>query len=236
LTTTTRITAEPGKGEDVPLEERLLALGWERDMDSPRVGQAQVEDLDLHRQARDDDRRVADVDLGLGARRMSLGHGDERRPGFELTRHRGDDRPDRRFADLAALLIDEPLPDPPRGVALLARRCEVVGQPGPDRRLVPPDRWSCPWRDLPGRRQRRGDGLADRPPMDLVAARQAADRDSQISGPLSTLGQNRSSTVLKDTAFRLPPCGRLWTANDPARSGHQSDLEVPAARVLLAPS
>ena len=59
-------TAEAREGDHVPFEERLLALGTERDVDrDARMGEAQLEDRDLRSLAADEDIREAEVDLGL---------------------------------------------------------------------------------------------------------------------------------------------------------------------------
>ena len=50
---------------------------------------------------------------------------------------------------------------------------------------------------------------------------------TQQSGPLSILGQNRSSTVLRGTGSRLQPSAGLRTANKFARLGGQSERQVP---------
>jgi len=73
--------AESRERLEVPFEQRLLALRGEGDVDRPgRMGQAQVEDLDLGQDAADPDTRLAEVGLALGAGRMDLGHGHEHRP------------------------------------------------------------------------------------------------------------------------------------------------------------
>ena len=73
--------AESRERIEVPFEQRLLALRGEGDVDRPgRMGQAQVEDLDLGQDSGDPDARLAEVGFTLGAGRMDLGHGHEHRP------------------------------------------------------------------------------------------------------------------------------------------------------------
>ena len=170
--------AEPCEGGDVALEERLLALRSEGDVDrDPRVGEAQLEDRDLRLLAADEDVRQAEVDLGLLA---GLVVGDDRDLDVievQLAAARADVPADGRLGDIGALLVDQPLPDPAGGVALLAGRDGVLGQPAPDRLGVGADRRLGAGLDgLAGRRDRAREGLADRPPVHPVAACQLADR------------------------------------------------------------
>lgn len=102
------------------LQEGLLALGGEGVVDRlRRMGEAQVEALDRREVPGDPDARLAEVDPRLLARRMVLGHGHEWRARLELALQRGDDGPDGRLGHDRALLVEEPRPDPPGGVALL---------------------------------------------------------------------------------------------------------------------
>ena len=169
---------EPGERDDVALEERLLTLRSEGDVDrDARVGEAQLEDRDLRALAADEDIREAEVDLRFGA---GLVVGDDRHVHvveMQLAAAGPDVPADRRLGDIGTLLVDEALPDPAGGVALLAGRDGVLGQPAPDRLGMGADRGLGAGLDgLARRRDRRRQGLADCPPVDLVPTRQLADR------------------------------------------------------------
>jgi hypothetical protein len=170
--------AEPGEGGDVALEERLLALRAEGDVDrDARVGEAQLEDRDLRALAADEDIGQAEVDLGFGA---GLVVGDDRDVDVievQLAAARPDVPADGGLGDIGALLVDEALPDPAGGVALLAGRVGVLGSARPDRLGMGADRrLGAGFDGLARWRDRGREGLADRPPVHPVPARQLADR------------------------------------------------------------
>jgi hypothetical protein len=72
---------------------------------------------------------------------------------------------------------DQTLPDPPGGVALLARGVLVCDEPGVDQRRPLVDRRARTHRiDLPSRRDRVIEGLAHRSTMRAMTIRQLTDR------------------------------------------------------------
>ena len=130
-----RHPAEAVEGEDMTLEQGRLVLGEEAQGDPlRRCGQAQVEQVDDDGLARDDHRRLPEVDLGLPARLVEPHDGHVRDPRAELGPEMPDDVADGRLRDLRIVLLDQALPDTARGVALLARRVPVGDQPCPDDR------------------------------------------------------------------------------------------------------
>src|SRR5581483_5398460 len=78
---------------------------------------------------------------------------------------------------LDAVLVDQPLPDPPRRVPLLTRRLPIRDQPLVDQRPIRAQlRRRAPLRLLTRRRHGRGQRLPHRPSMHPVALRQRPDR------------------------------------------------------------
>lgn len=165
------------------LQERLLALGGERAVHCfARVRQPQGEQEDLGADPVEVDPEIREVDLGLRGGRVQLR--DEsllRGPaGFseDLRAAPRDVVPHRGVGQLAhRVLVDQPGPDPPGGVTLLARRDEVLAQPAVDDRLrrVQLRRgeraWLAWWR---GRRVQR---LAHRAPVHPVPGGELPDRE-----------------------------------------------------------
>ena len=87
--------------------------------------------------------------------------------------------PDLALGDLRAVLLHQALPDPPRGMTLLARRIAVGFKPSVDQRVVLPElRSGSPPGQALGRRQRRGQRLAHRPAMNTVLDRQRSRRET----------------------------------------------------------
>ena len=170
-----RHPAEALEGDGVSFEERLLALAREADMDgSPRVGEPHDEHRELGQHAVEPDADPAEVDLRFLARGMQLGDGHLDAAGLELAAQPADVGAHRRLGDGGAALVDEALPDPPRGVALLARRAEVGDQPLSDDLHVRTELRRQAGRPLARRRQRRPERLPHRAPVHAVAARQLA--------------------------------------------------------------
>ena len=83
-----------------------------------------------------EDAHLPEVGLRLLAGRMQLGNGHLGAPRLELATQAPDVGAPRRLGDTRAALVDEALPDPPRGVALLTRRAQVGHQPRADRLAV----------------------------------------------------------------------------------------------------
>jgi hypothetical protein len=72
---------------------------------------------------------------------------------------------------------DQPLPDPPGGMALLAQRVLIGDEPRIDHRHPLVDRRARPHRiHLPRRRDRVIEGLAHRPTVHAMTIRQSANR------------------------------------------------------------
>jgi hypothetical protein len=169
--------AEPLEGDDVALEERLLALAAVRHVDrSTRMRQAQLEDRDPGLLEPDHYVGQPEVDLSLLARQV-VGHdGDVVIDEIELAAGLADEPADGGLGEVRALLVDEALPDPACRVALLVMDHLVLGQPAPDGVRVRADRRQRSRGDPAHWRDRGGQRLADRPPVHAVAAREFADR------------------------------------------------------------
>ena len=105
---------------------------------------------------------------------MQLGDRHDLAAGLELAPQAGDAGADRRLGDRRAVLIDEPLPDPPRRVPLLAGRAQVGDEPLPDDLHVRTELRRRSGRLLALRRQRRLQRLPYRAPVHVLAARQLA--------------------------------------------------------------
>ena len=128
-------TAEVFEGQHVALQERFLSLGGEGDVKRfARVRESHHEHPALHDQPGDRGVELTEVDLGLRAGQMCLR--DRHLPGLQpeldpatrdMTRHR-------HLRARGLVLSDEALPDPPRGVALLARGVLIGQKPGIDHR------------------------------------------------------------------------------------------------------
>ena len=155
--------------------------------------QPQLEQMDLRAPAAQQHPRFAPVDLALDPGRVQLRH------------ERLSDLPERQAAlthiaadlalrDLRAVLGDQALPDPPRGVTLLARRIAVRPKPRIDHLPIRAELRRRPaHRRTLGRRDRRRQRLPHRPPMHPVTRCQRPDRE-----PLTI-------TIAPDLLERLHP-------------------------------
>ena len=170
--------AEEAEGLHVRLEEGLLRLPLEgHDEGGARVAGAHQEEVDPGPLTGEFDLCLAPVDLRFHARVVHLRHEDlvDRiaqlaPPATHVLAHR-------RLGDAGAVLVAEALPDPFRGVPLLARRLPVREQPLLDQRPVRPQLRRPPPLGAPARRRPgRGKRLTHGPAMDAVAARQLPDR------------------------------------------------------------
>jgi hypothetical protein len=171
-------TAEVLEGQHVTLQERFLGLSGERDVKRfARVRQSHHEHPALHDQSGDHGVELAEVDLGLGTGQMRLrnrhlmGQQPELHPTTrDVTRHR-------HLREGRLVLGNQPLPDPPCGMALLAWGVLVGDEPGVNHRHPPVDRRAGPRRiHLPRRRDRVIERLAHRPTMHPMTIRQLTDR------------------------------------------------------------
>ncbi len=171
----------PREGVDVPGQERLLGLGGERPVEGPaRVAQPQREQPQLDHDAGDLGPELAEVDLGLDAGEVGLGH-------HRLGR-RGDLCPDApdvlahgRLGDVRTVLGNEPGEDAPGGVALLLRHLEVVGEPLAHDLLVGTED-TVGALDRPAwRRDSRRQRLADDTAVDAMAPGERPDRQARTT-------------------------------------------------------
>jgi len=161
----------------VALQERLLGLGLERDHER-RPGEARPhqEQVHLDQHAAQPDLRLPPVDLGLSPR-----VGPERHEHLadiaKLPPPLADIPAHLPLGHLRAVLLDQPLPDPPSRVSLLGRRVTVRLQPGIDHRPQRAELGRRPRRRRPlRRRHRRLQRLPHRPPVHAMAPRQRPDR------------------------------------------------------------
>ena len=189
------------------LQQRRLVLAQERERhDLRRRRQAQVEQVDHGGLARHDDGRLAEVDLRLGTRARGgptiVTSGPPVPSSAAEPTH---DVADGRLRDLRVVLLDEALPDPPRGVALLARRLPVAPPATPGRAAIQgPITGDARAGLARGGGTRRRQRLAHGPAMDPVAAGQGAD------------GQPFLPMVDTDTLEQLHPRQPLLPTSEPS--------------------
>ena len=142
-----------------------------------RVRQAHHEHPHLDQHPGDGGVKLAEVDLGLSAGGVGLGHRHLDPVQTQLALAVGDIPRHRHLSHLRAVLGDQPLPHPTRGMALLARHLLITQQPGIDHLDIRIDRRPRPARVcLPRRRDRRDQRLAHRAPMHPMPLSQLADR------------------------------------------------------------
>lgn len=157
--------------------------------------QAVDEHVALGLDAVQDDVDLAEVDLGLRAGGVVLRHHrlhpvpglqiDLRAPDPDVVPHRGVGQVG------GAVLVAQPGQDPGRGMALLARRGQVIGEHLVDRRLVRVQARCCADRFLAGWGFGCGECLADGAAVDSVFAGELAD------------GQAIDSRVVADVGVQL---------------------------------
>lgn len=102
-----------------------LARGAQPQHKQPHLGQGPIQP---HPQ-------LTEVDLGLLAGWVDLGHGHTCNPTGQFSPQLGDVAADGGLAQLGAVAIDQPLPDPPGGMPLLLGEHLVGGYPRADQRL-----------------------------------------------------------------------------------------------------
>ena len=163
----------------VRLQKRLLGLPQERASERrPGVTQPQLEQVHLDLLPVDHRPRLAPVDLGLRAWLVMLGH--ERLTHIaQLPAPRPHIPRDLTLGHHRAVLLNEPLPQPPGGMTLLARRGAVSLQPRVDQRVIraQPRRRPMLRRAL-DRRHRRRQRLPHSPAMHAVLDRQRPRRET----------------------------------------------------------
>ena len=173
-----RDRAEIFEGQHVAFQERFLRLGGERDMKRPaRARQPQHEQPQLHQRPGDHRVELAEIHLGLRARQVRLRHRNRNAVQAQLDPAAGHIARHRHLRHRGTVLGDQPLPDPPCGMPLLARHVLVGQQPPVNHRCAGVDRGPGPRRiGLPRRRHRRSQRLAHRPPVHMMPVRQLPDR------------------------------------------------------------
>jgi hypothetical protein len=171
----------------MPIEERFLALRPERLVRGPaRIRQAHREQENLRPDPAQIDPQIREIHLGLGGWFVRLRHETllDRAPdrGGDLGPAPGDVIAHARVRHLQAVLVDQPLSHPPRRVALLARRVQVLHQHRVDKRLGRVQ----PRRDerarLPRRGERRGQSLTNGAAVHPVPGRELADPQPVAAG------------------------------------------------------
>ena len=207
--------ADPGEGDHVAFQKRLLALRGEGDVDrGPRVGQAQLEHRHLGALAADEHVGQAEVNLRLVARVMERNDRDVDAVEAELAAAGADVAADRRLGHGRTFLVDQALPDPARRVALLAVHRLVLREPARDGGGVGTDGWLGPRVRLPRRRHCRRESLPDRAPVHVVPTRQLADRHPFLPVlPADTLELLHPRQLLPPTlvmAVQDLPSVRTW--------------------------
>lgn len=178
-------TVEAFERPDVRVGERLLGFVDIGAVERVR-GERQPHREQVQRDGLAADHRVelAPIDLALSARQPGLR--DEhlhRRANLsgDLGADAGHDRPALRLGDQHTLLLGKAIPDPLRGVALLARRVAIRHQHLSDP-AVPRPRQRCRAHgDLPGRRLRRRQRGAHLPTMHPEPGRQRPDGQPLIT-------------------------------------------------------
>ena len=167
-----RHAAEELERVGVALQERLLRLAPKRRRERrARVTEPQLEQVDLHELPVDHRPRLAPIDLALHAGLVMLRH--ERLTDIaQLTPARTHVPADLTLRHDRALLLNQALPDPPRGMPLLARRIPISLKPRIDQRAIRPELRRRPRHRRPlQRRYRRLERLPHRPPMNTMPGR-----------------------------------------------------------------
>jgi hypothetical protein len=120
---------------------------------------------------------LAEVHLGLRTWRVRLRHHDLHLVQVQLGAAAGDIPRDRHLGHARAVLGDQPLPDPPGRMPLLAGYLPVRQQPLVDHGLIRADRRPGPRRvRLARRRHRAGQRLPHRTPVHMMPVSQLPDR------------------------------------------------------------
>jgi len=132
-----RDPAECFERADMAVEERLLGLIGIGHVDGlARVRQPQAEHEQLHHHPSDHRGELTEVDLGFLGRRVGLRNHDLSLRAADLDPELRHEAADTGLGHHGSFFLEEPLPDPASGVALLPRRSQVRDQPAPDRGLV----------------------------------------------------------------------------------------------------
>ena len=221
------------------LQERLLGLARERLHEATaREARAHQEQVHLAAHAGEHHLGLAPVDLRLRRRLVAERHERLVDELAQLAPALAHVAAHLALGRLDAVLVTQPLPHPPRGVALLARRLAIARKPVVDQRPVGPQlRRRAVFRALARRRQRRLERLAHRPPVHTVAARQLVDRDAlPITVPADLLEQLhsrshpfRGSPSTLDRAPKVRPRSDGGGAKSGVRTGTKSGVRAQRA-------
>ena len=115
---------------DMTIEEHLLGFGQVDPSERlPRRRQAHDEDRDLQHHPSNPRRDRAEIDLGLIPQRMMLRDHHITETDLVAATDLAHITTDRALGNIGVVLVNEALPHPPSGVALLARRRAVIDQP-----------------------------------------------------------------------------------------------------------
>src|SRR5215204_3361397 len=132
----------------------------------------------------------------------------------DLNLQPGNQAPHARLAHPCAFLLDQPLPDPARGLPLLPWRRQIRDQPAPDRRHISTQHRRRPRRRLTRRRDRINERLPDRATMHPVPVRERPDRQTLIT------------TITSDT-FELLHSRSLLQTPPPLLNALADDTKAP---------
>ena len=122
------------EGAHMAIQEGFLGLVGVGEVERfPRMRQPHTKHVELHHLPGDRGGELAKINLGLRRRRMGLRHHHLAAVSADLYPQPCHQIPHRRFSDPGAFLLDQPLPDPAGGMALLPRRRQILDQPPPDK-------------------------------------------------------------------------------------------------------
>jgi len=197
---------------DMPIQERLGRDVAIRDVHRPRrTRQPHHKHVQLQPLSRDHRDEITEIDLRIPARDMRLRHHHLTPIQTDLDLQLVHQRPNRGLRNPSPLLIDQPLPHPPRRVPLLPRRSPIGLQPPADRVHPPPRHRTHPIRHLPRRRHRIAQRRTHRPAMHPMPRRQLPDRQLLIP------------TITSDTFELLHPRSLLQAPTPPGRLGRRPE-------------
>ena len=205
------VTDHPGRhptqhGErlHMTVQKGLLSLVAVGDMHRlTRMRQAQHEHEQLRRLPTDHGLELAEVDLRLLRRAVSLRHRHQPPTRADLTTKTGHQRPHARLRHLGCLLVQQALPHPPRRMTLLARSRQILGQPPAHRVLMRTQHRSQPDRYLARRRHRVCQRLTHRTPMNPIPASQGTNRQALLAGGTSDMFELLHSRSLLQQPYAL---------------------------------
>jgi hypothetical protein len=210
-----RHPAEVVERPDMTVQEHLLALAQIRPRERPtRRRESHDEQLQLAQHPGQIDADRAEVDLGLLAQRVTLGHHHLDQRDLLTGPDLGHEPTHRRLANADTVLVDQSLPHPPGRVTLLAGRDLVGLEPPNDQRLPRIEHARPRRRLLPGRRHRRRQRLAHRAAVNPEPARQLVDRrplplthPPDLLEPLHPGPLRHAPTVQVDPTALVDPTG-----------------------------